>query len=53
MASAIVNKLLHGPTSRLRAEAGQGPLCEAATALFALDEAPRQAEPVLQLVRHG
>jgi len=40
MASAIVNKLLHGPTARLRAEAGRGPLAEAATELFGLDEAP-------------
>ena len=52
MASAIVNKLLHAPTARLRAEAGQGPLGDAAAALFALDEQP-QAELPLQLVRHG
>ena len=38
MAAAIVNKLLHAPTARLRAEAGQGPLGEAAAALFGLDE---------------
>jgi glutamyl-tRNA reductase len=38
MALAIVNKLLHAPTSRLRAEAGEGPLGEAAAALFGLDE---------------
>ena len=38
MALAIVNKLMHQPTSRLRAEAGQGPLGEAAAALFGLDE---------------
>ena len=38
MALAIVNKLMHLPTSRLRAEAGQGPLGEAAAALFGLDE---------------
>ena len=37
MAQAIVNKLLHGPTTRLRAEGG-GPLSEAATQLFALEE---------------
>jgi glutamyl-tRNA reductase len=42
MASAIVNKLLHGPTSRLRAEAGQGPLGDAAAALFGLDVEPAQ-----------
>jgi glutamyl-tRNA reductase len=40
MAAAIVNKLLHAPTARLRAEAGQGPLGEAAAALFGLDEEP-------------
>ncbi len=45
MAAAIVNKLLHGPTSRLRAEAGQGPLGDAAAALFGLDaEQPHQAQ---------
>src|SRR5260370_286735 len=38
LASAVVNKLLHGPTARLRAEAGQGPLGEAAAALFGLEE---------------
>jgi glutamyl-tRNA reductase len=38
MAAAIVNKLLHAPTARLRAEAGQGPLGEAAAALFGLDD---------------
>ena len=37
MAQAIVNKLLHGPTARLRADAG-GPLSEAAAQLFALEE---------------
>ena len=37
MANAIVNKLLHAPTARLRAEAGQGPLGDAASALFGLD----------------
>jgi glutamyl-tRNA reductase len=35
LASAIVNKLLHGPTARLRSEEG-GPLAEAATELFGL-----------------
>ncbi|HUJ28993.1 MAG TPA: glutamyl-tRNA reductase [Myxococcales bacterium] len=44
MASAIVNKLLHAPTAKLRAEAGQGPLAEAAMQLFALAEAA-SAEP--------
>ena len=38
MALAIVNKLMHGPTARLRAEAGQGPLGEAAALLFGLEE---------------
>ena len=37
MALAIVNKLLHEPTAKLRAEAGQGPLGEAAARLFGLD----------------
>ena len=45
MALAIVNKLMHQPTSRLRAEAGQGPLGEAAAALFGLDE-PGPVPPV-------
>jgi glutamyl-tRNA reductase len=66
MANAIVNKLLHAPTSRLRAEAGQGPLGEAAAALFGLDgepqppeapekgDAPRSEEgAVLPLLRNG
>ncbi|MFL5363502.1 MAG: hypothetical protein ACJ78U_21250, partial [Myxococcales bacterium] len=39
MAQAIVNKLLHGPTSRLREEQG-GPLAEAAAELFGLNQAP-------------
>jgi glutamyl-tRNA reductase len=43
MASAIVNKLLHGPTTRLRAEAGQGPLGDAAAELFGLDGEPEPA----------
>ena len=48
MAKAIVNKLLHAPTARLRAEAGQGPLAEAATELFGLDEQPApEAETAL------
>jgi glutamyl-tRNA reductase len=37
MANAIVNKLLHGPTQRLRAGAG-GPLADAVAELFALGE---------------
>jgi glutamyl-tRNA reductase len=43
MASAIVNKLLHEPTLHLRAEAGHGPLADAAVQLFGLDE-PQEAE---------
>ena len=45
MAKAIVNKLLHEPTMRLRADAG-GPLGEATAQLFDLDQAapPRVAE---------
>ena len=43
MASAIVNKLLHAPTTRLRAEAGQGPLGDAAAELFGLDAEPQPA----------
>ena len=39
MASAIVNKLLHGPTSRLREEQG-GPLADAVAELFDLAEGP-------------
>ncbi len=46
MAKAIVNKLLHEPTVRLRADAG-GPLGAAAVQLFALDQVAqaRVAEP--------
>ena len=40
MAAAIVNKLLHGPTTRLRAEAGAGPLGDATAALFGLEGQP-------------
>ena len=43
MASAIVNKLLHGPTARLRGEQG-GPLAEAAAELFGLQDDPGPAE---------
>ena len=46
MASAIVNKLLHRPTARLREEAGQGPLGEAAAELFGLDDEPGGPQPV-------
>jgi glutamyl-tRNA reductase len=42
MASAIVNKLLHTPTSKLRTEAGRGPLGEATAALFGLEAEPEQ-----------
>jgi glutamyl-tRNA reductase len=38
MAAAIVNKLLHGPTARLRGEQG-GPLAEAAAELFGIQDA--------------
>src|SRR6267378_1516165 len=44
MAMAIVNKLLPAPTSRLRAEAGEGPLADAVAALFALEVEPPQPE---------
>ena len=37
MAAAIVNKLLHGPTARLRGEQG-GPLADAVAELFALQD---------------
>lgn len=54
MAAAIVNKLLHAPTTRLRDEAGEGPLGEAAAALFGLDENPEAPEgTVLPLKRRG
>jgi glutamyl-tRNA reductase len=46
MAVAIVNKLLHAPTAKLRAEAGQGPLGEAAAALFGLEEPGPSPVPV-------
>jgi glutamyl-tRNA reductase len=42
MAAAIVNKLLHAPTARLRAEAGEGPLGDAAAALFGLEGDPQR-----------
>ena len=55
MACAIVNKLLHVPTTRLRSEAGRGPLVEAAAELFGLDEPsqPRGEAAVLPLMRNG
>jgi glutamyl-tRNA reductase len=45
MARAIVNKLLHGPTARLKeaASSGDGTLAGAAAELFGIEEAP-QAE---------
>lgn len=44
MTSAIVNKMLHQPTARLRAvEAGDSELAEAAAELFGLDGTPRKA----------
>jgi glutamyl-tRNA reductase len=46
MASAIVNKLLHRPTARLREEAGEGPLGDAAAALFGLGDEPTGPQPV-------
>ena len=39
MAAAIVNKLLHRPTARLRGEQG-GPLADAAADLFGLQDSP-------------
>jgi glutamyl-tRNA reductase len=46
MATAIVNKLLHAPTARLRAEAGQGTLGDAAAALFGLEVQGPQPVPM-------
>jgi glutamyl-tRNA reductase len=46
MATAIVNKLLHAPTTRLRAEAGQGTLGDAAAALFGLEVPGPQPVPM-------
>jgi glutamyl-tRNA reductase len=43
MAAAIVNKLLHAPTARLRDEQG-GPLAEAAAQLFGLRDEPAGSE---------
>ena len=56
MASAIVDKLLHAPTMRLRAEAGRGRLADAAAALFGLDEVGTQPDSdfnVLPLASRG
>jgi glutamyl-tRNA reductase len=44
MAAAIVNKLLHAPTARLRSE-GAGPLAEAAASLFGLETNQLEAAP--------
>ena len=44
MTSAIVNKMLHQPTARLRAvQAGESELADAAAELFGLDGTPRKA----------
>ncbi|MDQ3266322.1 MAG: glutamyl-tRNA reductase [Myxococcota bacterium] len=43
MGMAIVNKLLHQPTARLRAQDGAG-LADAAAELFGLDESPEATE---------
>ena len=45
MTRALVNKLLHEPTQRLRADQG-GELSNAVALLFGLDEAPREAAQV-------
>jgi len=50
MAMAIVNKLLHEPTARLRAEAGRGPLADAALQLFGLEAPPAREEPAIRLL---
>jgi glutamyl-tRNA reductase len=45
MTSAIVNKMLHQPTAKLRAvQAGESELAQAAAELFGLDGAARKAE---------
>jgi glutamyl-tRNA reductase len=51
MAGAIVNKLLHGPTLRLRGEQG-GPLADAAAELFGIPD-PGEAEAAAQEDRLG
>jgi glutamyl-tRNA reductase len=44
MTSAIINKMLHQPTARLRAvQAGDSELADAAAELFGLDGTPRKA----------
>ena len=44
MTAAIVNKMLHQPTARLRAvQPGETDLADAAAVLFGLDGAPRRA----------
>ena len=48
MAAAIVNKLLHRPTAELRSEAG-GPLAEAASRLFGLEEEAKPGDNVVPL----
>jgi glutamyl-tRNA reductase len=53
MASAIVNKLLHGPTARLRAEAGDGPLADATAELFGLEEQQQREPALMTLVGNG
>jgi glutamyl-tRNA reductase len=47
MARAIVNKLLHGPTARLKeaASSGDGTLAGAAAELFGIEEAPEADAP--------
>jgi glutamyl-tRNA reductase len=46
MAQAIVNKLLHGPTSRLKkaASAGESDLPGAAAELFGIEDEPKREE---------
>ena len=50
MARAIVNKLLHGPTARLKEAAGSGDqvLPGAAAALFGLDEPNKEPRPAAE-----
>jgi len=44
MTAAIVNKMLHQPTARLRAvQSGESDLADAAAELFGLDVAARRA----------
>ena len=53
MSRAIVNKLLHGPTARLRAEAGQGPLGDAAAQLFGLHALEDRISPLASAAQQG